>query len=427
MKIRLTVFLFLLTLCSARLSARQNISIEDVLKIELFNTPGGFFNDRSRYLRYEVVKENGNWISNQLLQPSGKAFIANISTEKIDELLKFISATDTSIHFEQFKLNDAEMTSAFDSLNNKEYLKFTGITEKQRALFLKKFSNDDLPGRFMEKLLDPGLFADRTRYTIRLTTKDGGVKTIQALWGNFYNLPWDVDGKPIYNPEISRLFAELTGDTRFDKEAKSTMYQTLMIYYFGKNFQSPFALENFKKNYPADYKKLGRSLKIIKASNTMRGWFFLLTSSELPDQMVIDVRFHHPDLIVPKIKPAEARLKNVYHDNNYFFKYLKENPHQGATIMLKEIYNEDDSDMWLLKNIKRKYIPVAALKILDVIIMEVYSKGEGRHKGDAKWMLLPDDSLICIPYEGDYGNPGSTAFVYDKKGKLLEEILNIHS
>ncbi|MGY4386315.1 hypothetical protein ACVWYN_003366 [Pedobacter sp. UYP24] len=421
LNLRLILLFFIITVASATLSAQQDIALSDVLKVDVIKAPGGFFGDPQGYHKYEITNENGIWVSNKMLWPSGKTFFSNVSTEKINQLLSFMSATDTTIHIEQFKLNKADMELAFDSLNRKDSME---ITQKQRALFLKRFSkvqSDSLTRR----LLYPEGYSDRAGYFIRVTTKDGNMKTIQALSGNFYDLPWKVAGKPIYNPEISRLFAELTGDKEYDKYAKTHLYHVLMRFLYWKEFMTGFTIENFKRDYPIDYKKLGNRLRITDASKSNRGWYFSLTSSKLPSQVTIGVgRFKRPDTILTAIKLLEERLIRLRQSNNYIFKYLKNNSKQLANAHVREFHYDDDNDYWILKRIKPLYSPLASITPQQVTVIDIYSKGVGRHKGDTMWLLLPDDSIISVPYESSFwpGSSGNTAYIYDKNGLLLKKL-----
>ncbi|MGY4385960.1 hypothetical protein ACVWYN_003008 [Pedobacter sp. UYP24] len=65
-KLRLILSFFLLTVCSVKLAARQNVALKDVVKVGLINSPDGFFGDPTLFRKYEITNENGNWISNKI-------------------------------------------------------------------------------------------------------------------------------------------------------------------------------------------------------------------------------------------------------------------------------------------------------------------------------------------------------------------------
>lgn len=165
--LRFVVVLVLTLLAAGNSIAQERIRFEDVVKFELTNYPGGFFNEPSTFHKFEVVKVNGNWINNEVSRSGEKTFLANIGSDVVDALLKFMHATDTTIHFDQFKLSDEETAFAFDSLNRKDNLE---ITPSQRTVFLKAFKKG-LPDRLVAKLHEPEFYADRTRYTIIVFTK----------------------------------------------------------------------------------------------------------------------------------------------------------------------------------------------------------------------------------------------------------------
>ncbi|MHA4895765.1 hypothetical protein ACXZ1K_13510 [Pedobacter sp. PWIIR3] len=421
LNLRLILLFFLLTICAFRLSAQQRIALNDVLKIELIKTPGGLGDPRD-YHKYEITNENGIWVSNKILRPSGKVFFSNVGAEKINELLSFMAATDTEIHIEQFKLNNAEMELAFDSINKSEFLE---LDQKQKTKFLKKFSKV-LPESLEGSLLHPEGYDDRALTFIRVTTKDGHTKSIQALSGNYYNLPWDVNGKPVYNPEISRLFAELADDKQFDKQAKTFLYSISMLTFYWRKYATHFNMENLKRDYPLYFKKTGSSLQVKQANKSNRGWTLTLASSKLPSRISLGGQsLKHLDKALPALELLEARIINLYRSNNYLFKYLRQNSHQGAFIHVKELYDNDDTSFWILENLKRLYSPVAFITPQQVTIIEIGSlAGISVKKGDAMWLLLPDDSFICVPYivTSTGYEVGRTAFIYAKNGQLIKTV-----
>jgi hypothetical protein len=420
------VLLFsILFIWSPNASARQSIHLEDVLKITLSITPGGM-SDGKDNKKYEVSYENGKWKSLQILDSSTKVIVSEINPQLISRLLRHISTMDTSIHLAQFELKDSEMASSLDSLNKDEFLKHVEITKDQKAVMLNALSDKNLQLTLLRKSLKPIMLDDRTAYQISITTTKGIVRSIVAMsFANIYNLPWNIEGKEIFNPDISRIFAMLTGDNKFDQDYKGYLYQRMILDVFYK-FRTQFCLENLERDHPEPYSAMTVTMHPEAATREKHGWYLRLKSSRLSSQISIVGRFKRPDTILGAMKQMEDRLIKFDHNGHYFFKYLRKNPDKSAFIIVTDFYYEDDTDLELFNRIKTLYKPMDVVPLNQINFIEITkANDQGRQDEFAKWMVLPDDSIIYIPYEKDHYRNAAIAYVYDKNGNLLQKLTGL--
>lgn len=189
---------------------------------------------------------------------------------------------------------------------------------------------------------------------------------------------------------------------RFDFDAKLWLFHRMMLDLYWKDYMTRFTMENFKRDYPLAYNKLGTSLLATRASKNEKGWHFTVSSSRLPKQVIIAAgRFKRPDSMLTTTKGLESRLVRLYNAKHFLFRLVKRNPKHTATAFIRETFYDDDDNFYFLNRLKRVHKPIANLIVQEINVIELYMpKGEGRHDGDEKWFLLPDDSLICLPYEG---------------------------
>ena len=412
--------------CALNTSARQNIHLKHVNKIMLSIIPGGISDGKSDK-KYEVLYDNGKWKSLQILDSSKDVVVSEIDPKTISRLLKHFSTTDTSIHLKQFKLKDSEMALALDSLNKEKYLKYVGITASQKAMILHALSDKKLQDSLVRKSLKPIMLDDRTEYKISITTTNGIVRSIVAMsFANIYDLPWNIEGKQIFNPGITRIFAMLTGDNKLDQQYKGYLYQRMILDVFRRKFRAQFSLENLKNSYPVEFAAMTKTMQPETTSKDEYGWYIRLKSSSLTKQLLIVGRFKRPDTILVAIKHMEDKLIKLDHNGHYFFKYLRKNHAQSAIAIVTDFYYEDDANLELFNKIKTLYRPLAVAPLQQVNFIETRKVNiKGQQDIYANWILLPDDSIICIPYEKDLYRHAAIAYVYDKNGNLLQKLTGL--
>lgn len=423
------VFLFfILIIWSMNSSARQNINLKDVFKIALSITPGGMSDGKSDK-KYEVSYEDGKWKSQQILDSSRRVVVSKIVPQTIERLLKYFSTTDTSIHSEQFELKDSEMAMALDSLNNEEYLKYIEITASQKAVMLHALSDKNLQDTLLRKSLIPIMLDDRTEYKISIITTKGIVRSIVAMsFANIYNLPWNINGRDIFDPGISRIFAILIGDNKFDEEYKRHLYRDMILDVFWNRFRTPFCLENLKRAHPVAYSALTTTMHPEAATRKKHGWYLRLKSSRLSSQISIFGRFKRPDSILFAMKQMEDRLSELNRYDHYFFKYLRINTDQTAYITVTDLYFDDDLNLEIYNRIKDLYKPINNIPLDQINIIDITKANiKGCQEEYARWMLLPDDSIIFIAYDKEIYRNSSIAYVYDKNGNLLQKLTGLNN
>lgn len=419
------IILFLLISCYVKLVSAQNPFLKQTRKLELTAHPGGIASGDATS-KFEIKLENGQWISNRVNEPIVKRLNNQISPQVISDLVKIIKEKDTSIHLELFNINEEDLSIAFDKLTSNSEMKYAEISASQKATLLNMLTNKRLQEQILRKVLQPWPMDDKAHYTIKIYTNDGKEQLIEAYsFGNIYNLPWVIDGKEIFNPEISKIFAALAAEKRFDEGFNSYLHSRIVSEVFYTKFRTRFTLENLKKNYPVAYLNLGSTLQPIEAHKTKHGWGVTFKSSALPKKLTILGAFRAPDTILIAIKEFERRLVRLYHKKNYFFNYLKKNQTYSAKAVVTENTTDEDTDARIFNIVKAQYAPISTLTFKQVNILELIKLNDlGREQADAKWMLLPDDSLICIPYALN-SQLGKTVVVYDKKGQLLQKLTGI--
>lgn len=420
----LTSFVMLVTL---RVAARQGISLKEVMQIDISTSPGGI-SYPSDTKRFKVVNEKGIWKCYRLKDSLTKTFVKDISQKQIIRLLGIISAKDTSIKIKQFNIKQQEMAIAFDSLLKTDFLKYAGIKPYQKAAFIAALADKRRIESMLRKQLVPQNMDDKTQYIIEVTTKSGRTKRIEALsFANIYNLPWIIDGTEVYDPEISRIHASLSGEENFDSKYKGYMYDRLMLNIFRTEFRKPFAWAVLKEDFPAAVDKLGSTLHMIDCHKNHYGWGARFSSDVLPAQLSVGGGFNRPDTILPEMKRLETRLVNLHEQNNYLFKYLQAHPKFKAQAIVTENSRDDDMLPIALRKIKVKYQKLMPLRFEDVTFIEVVMKlVPDRGAVADMWILLPDDTLIVFSYKRPDGIQQSNATVYSKDGDQLETLTDLN-
>lgn len=239
-KFRFFILGCIFSLAALNVIARQDISLKQVDKLNLSERPGGL-SSSDMVKKFEVVNEKGVWKSYQFKDSLTKTFIKIIPKEELVHLLKIINTKDTIIKMDQFNMQHQEMVVAFDSLIKESPYKDEGLTSVQKVMFFEAFLDKKQIEAALKDILVPSNMDDKTEYKITITTKSGKAKVIAAYsFANIYNLPWNIDDKQVYNPNISRVFASLTGDEGFDKQYKAFLYDRLMRRIFWSKFRSAY-------------------------------------------------------------------------------------------------------------------------------------------------------------------------------------------
>ena len=424
-KLSFTILICLLLLATQNVIARQDISLKKIAKLNLSIVDGGL-SYKSNIKKYVIVNEKGIWKSYQLKDSLTSVFVKDVAQKQLADLFKIINSKDTSIKSEQFNIRHQEMAVAFDSLIKTDFLNHDSITPQQKETFITALGDKKRIDLMLRKLLIPERMDDKTEYKISITMKSGKTKTISALsFAQIYNLPWNVDGKRLYNPNISRIFALLTGDKGFDKKYKGYMYYRLMLHIYGDEFRTPFVWANLKENFPEAVNRLGSTLLVARCLKTEYNWNARFSSSLLPNYVLIGGAFSKPDTFLPEIKYLENRLIKLKEQNHYLFKYLQHTPDLRAEAIVNEKYLTNNDPIVLVK-LKAKYKKLIPLAFEQVTFIDVYKTiGVPRGTWVDKCILLPDGTLIVIQCRRPEGILQSTALVYDVNGDLLETLTDL--
>jgi len=423
---RLVIFTCLLHLITFSVIARQNVSLKQVVRLDLSESGGGLsYSDGKK--KFQLVREKGAWKSYQIKDSLTRMFIKNVSQKLIVDLLKIINTKDTSIKIELFNIQQQEMTVAFDNLIRTDFLKDAGITPRQKIVFLEALEDKNRMELMLRRQLIPLFIDDKTSYKITITTKSGKAMVISALsFANIYNLPWNIDEKQLYNPDISRIYASLIGNDLFEKQNKDALYHRLMLHIFWSEFQTPFAWTNLKEAFPAVVDKLTGTLHIDRCTKTDHGWTASFSSLLLPEHLSIAGGFRRAELILPEMKQLENRLATLRQQNHHLFERLKQIPDFRAQAIVTENSSDQDPDPMMLAQLKARYKKIVSLRFEQVTFIEVYRVASvARGTWVDKWILLPDDTLIVIPCKRPDGIPDGTALVYDKNGDQLKTLTDL--
>ena len=417
------LLILLLSLLTLNATARQKISLKDVVRLDLSEIHGGFFS--YGFKKVEVVREKSIWKSYQRKDSLTRTFLRDVSQKELVQLLRIVNATDTSIKTKQFNMRQQEMAIALDNLIKLNYLKDAGITSAQQMVFLKALRDKKRNELLLRKLLIPEMMDDRSRYKIEITMNSGENKLISALnFGTIYNLPWEIDGKVIFNPYLSRIYASLVGNKDFDKQFKEGLYTRMIMNIYRSEFRTPFSWANLQAQYPAAVSQLGGTLHMEYCGKNQYGWSAGFYSSLLPKYFTIRGRFKQPDTVLVQMKQIENRLVNLQQNKHYLFTYLQSDSSLRVRIAVSDIKNETDSAF--LSELKISYKKILPVRFEDVTFMTASSpKGLLPVTRLETLVLLPDDMLIVIPIIQSGKKDGNAGYLYNGKGVLVETLANL--
>jgi len=322
-------------------------------------------------------------------------------------------------------MRQQEMAIALDNLIKLNYLKDAGITSAQQMVFLKALRDKKRNELLLRKLLIPEMMDDRSRYKIEITMNSGENKLISALnFGTIYNLPWEIDGKVIFNPYLSRIYASLVGNKDFDKQFKEGLYTRMIMNIYRSEFRTPFSWANLQAQYPAAVSQLGGTLHMEYCGKNQYGWSAGFYSSLLPKYFTIRGRFKQPDTVLVQMKQIENRLVNLQQNKHYLFTYLQSDSSLRVRIAVSDIKNETDSAF--LSELKISYKKILPVRFEDVTFMTASSpKGLLPVTRLETLVLLPDDMLIVIPIIQSGKKDGNAGYLYNGKGVLVETLANL--
>ena len=417
------LLMLLFSLLTMSATARQKISLKDVVRLDLSEIHGGFFSHG--FKKVEVVREKGIWKSYHLRDSLTRNFLKDVSEKELVQLIRIVNATDTSIRTKQFNMRHHEMAIALAKLIKLKYLKNAGITSAQQMVFLKALRNKKRNELLLRKLLIPEMMDDRSRYKIEITMNSGENKLISALnFGTIYNLPWEIDGKVIYNPYLSRIYASLVGNKDFDKQFKEGLYRRMIMNIYRSEFRTPFSWANLQTQYPVAVSQLGGTLHMEYCGKNQYGWSAGFRSSLLPKHFTISGRFKQPDTVLVHMKQLENRLVNLQQSNHYLFTYLQPDSSVRVRTVVSDIKNETDSAFF--EELKIRYRKILPVRFEEVTFMTASSpKGLEPVTRLEALVLLPDNSLILVPIRQSGKKVGNTGYVYNEKGDLIETLANL--
>lgn len=417
------ICLIFISLTPITVIGKENIALAEVSKLNLSERPGGVF---SVLRRFEVINENGVWKSYQLKDSVTRIFIKVIPAEKLLDLLTIINAKDTSIRVEQFNMQYQEMVSAFDTMSYMSFFSAAELRPYQKTFFKEALRDEKRIEQALRSVLLPTLMDDRSEYTIAITTKAGEAKVITAYsFVNIYNLPWEIDGVKVYDPNISRLFALLTDDDRFESRYKGFLYRRLLLQIYWSEFRTSFAWANLKEAFPLAVNNLGNTLYLTHCFKDTFGWRAMFSSSLLPEQVSIGGVFKYPDAIFSELKQLEERLVNLRKQNNYLFRYLRNHSDFQASVEITANPVSDDIEMVVFANLKKNHRKLIPFRFEQVRFIWVKRRtgAPGEILKDM-WILLPSDKWIVLPFIGP-DESSNKAFVYSKKGNLLRTLTDL--
>lgn len=231
MKILYSLILMTFSLCNvyAQVSSKHKpYQLKDVRKFEFTVTEGGLTNS---YDKFEVeLDEHKIWqtwkskieFSTGSLTPApARKLVKAIQGNRLVQLLQDLSNPDTTKNPNWFRIDKDTLSRYIDSIN-------MNFLPSKKVSFNRDINNPELLKSALQRSLVPNHFDDKTTYQIKSILLSGDtVKAYATSFADIYDLPWNVEGKKLYNPNITRNFIYLTGDERSEWRLRSQFYKSL--------------------------------------------------------------------------------------------------------------------------------------------------------------------------------------------------------
>ncbi|GAA4336100.1 hypothetical protein GCM10023149_44600 [Mucilaginibacter gynuensis] len=393
-----TVVIIWLSATAKNCLAQPEIKLNDITKFSL-NTEGGGLSGSVRKL--EVVKQNNIWKCYQTKlvdwkhNDSTRTFIKNIPEDKLNLLLKIIAVEDTSLHISSFNINTAELIKAIDSLKSGPKNEAITMHPAQRAEFIKALQNDSIVKTAFEKEIKPLFLDDRTYYSITITTNNNTEFTIHVLsFAEPYYLPWYINNKKNYNPNITILYEFISGNDESIAWERERLNLRICTQIYRNQFLTPFNWDDFKNEQPALFRLLNKNITPIYLRKSAEGFVGRFKSEKLPAY----AKFHafikkDDELSVNQINRYQDTLIKLFKKPNFLFKYLEGKPNTNITFgdINMGVFGAD-----YFKVIRKFYVGIDQFDYKETHMIQVF---DGK-KFFSRWLLLPDNTLLLLSYRG---------------------------
>ncbi len=442
-------FILIISITSGRTYA-QKIELKDVTKMELI-TAGSWID--GYYRKVELVSENGVWKSyqtrlasngnsrgRQIANDSTRTFIQDIPASTVMQFIKLATTPDPLIKDELFNIKTVELIAQIDS-NTATEKRYSGVkilpSPQWKEQFINAVNSKAVVSNALYNVLHPWAMDDRSHYYIIITDRFNKTDTTNAdAHSELYYLPWRIKGRESYNPNITKLFELIGGNTIYEeKEQKRVNSQIISELYYNHTFKAKLDWDRFKADQPELYSQASKTLIPLKfsrynegSSTYDMGYTGVFLSTRLPGYMQLDCSFAkaYPNLIEVS-NALEKRLATWYEKGSFLFDFMKRHP--NATMYFSPSIGEE-----LYTEIRKRYPDIAKFEKVQVKVFSIY--GDRNFRSSSLWMLLPDDRLILIRYGGKLADNYQTKFdiipakryqssssnvciVFDKYGKKI--------
>ncbi len=409
-----TALFFLLTPCLG-----QNIKLKDVVRFEFTTKDGGMSNG---YRIIEVIPDSNNtwksyqthFVGNNLKGPVNdvrKIFIKDVSGKILDELLKIIAKQDTGINMDLFKISKDELIAKIDTTA-------LCLQPKQKKEFITALGSKTILQKELYKVLHPMPMDDKTALSIAIITKTNvNFKITAETFANLYDLPWHINKIDSYNPDISSIFAFVSGNNKFPVQQRLWLDLDLDKNIYWDYFQTRFNWDNLRADQPEIYSILKDTFKPVLYSEDKFGAHIYLKSALLPGYMQIIGDFRKGDTAnVRRIKRYEDTILNKVKKGNFILDYLQTRPDAKMILMPERMGNRGK---YIFRDIKKYYPAIDGYDPKQSLLLQIY----GNKDIESTWILLPDNTLILTEYFGAPAQDGSFKFM-NIDPQLLNEPYN---
>lgn len=363
------------------------ISFNDIAKVRLIK--GG-----DSYSEYEITQDSaGIWTCRQtilyVLQKKTPTFSKVVTRDKLNELLIYFNDPDTSINLDRFDFKYPELVRHMDSL------KYISFTPGQRRTFMKALGDRDTLTAALRRIFAVSWEGSSYYQRIALITKSGAEYLMESKEDGYpYNLPWNFGDHRMFDPRIVRLFYELTGKEKIERQMHDYFYGSVVNEVF-KNYRTSFSWANFQADHPAAAALAGSTIKpygFSRWAEHPRGYF---SSTLLPGNWLIKVLSAYPDSAMRRLRKTEELVVAAYKKNKKSFDDIAVKP---TEFLFFEIFGRDvEEDVYeeevTLKNLKASFPELEGVDKKQVIMMMVWDLRKPAH---SKMLLLPDGKLIGL-------------------------------
>jgi hypothetical protein len=384
----------------------QKTELKSIKKIELI-TAGAWID--SYYKKVEVVFENGNWKSYQTgfvnygptrggkkVNDSIRTFIKDITEPVLKQFVAIVIKPDSIIQDELFNIDTKALIAQIDSNIAGEMmygdLKVSPSSEWKNQ-FIKAVSLKPVVTKALYDVLHPILGDDRSRYYILITDKFSKTDTITASATNeLYYLPWNIKGKPSYNPDITKLFELIGGNDAFEQtERRQLHYQIIAELYYYYGFKASLDWDKFRPAHSKTYALISKTLKPLKFThNYDNGFAGVFSSLRLPAYVEISCSFMDgKEQFTKQQNEFEDILVSYYKKGGFLFRYMDKHPQTEMTFRAWNVVKDS-----AFNEIKKRYPPIAKFDRKQIIPVTIMDNLEDKLRSG--WIFLPDKKVILL-------------------------------